>query len=357
MKYLTLILSVFFCNLAQSSCEQNVDQIKTHYINGMFTDSVGFILNKSAIKQFIQAYLIQKGFSSEVTGNHNASEFFVSQIFEVGKHKWEDDEAADAIIDFLNGEHRFLTNRPQIEKLGLQSFLQDISNEYQQTLNEGTSIFGLYALKELLDTCSRVILITHSQGNFYGNAIITEMYNSYKFPNKYELFNYPMLGHMQLASPVDIPGGPIASVYPNVTGHITNSEDVVMSLVRSTFNSVSANFQSQVHNIDKSGHGLVDSYLNGQDGQPLEIAKQLTAISVNLIPYPMHPQHNASSSAIYQFGYSNLNELLDIKFHNDSVYRYNNVASSIYNGLLTAASQGTYFNSAIRNQHAFTKLE
>ncbi|WP_048691198.1 KTSC domain-containing protein [Catenovulum maritimum] len=357
MKYIFLVLNLLFSSFVYPFCESNVDKIKLHYINGMFTDASGFIANKISIKSFIQNHMDKQFFISEVSGTHNVSEFFTSQIFEVGRHKWEDDEASDAIIEFLNGEYNSSSKVTVKEKEKIQEFLMDINNEYHLTLSEPESIFGLHSVKLLLDTYTRVILITHSQGNFYGNAILSQAYESYSYPDGYKLIDYPMLGIMQLASPVDIPGGTLSFVHPKIIGHLTNTEDTVMALVRATFDSVQANHTSQVNSLDRSGHSLIESYLQGLDGQPIKIAKQLTQIANNLIPYPMHKQNQASSSAIYQFGYSQLNELLDIQFHSKAIYRYEGVTKSKFNQLLTAKSQGGYFNNGIKSHHNYIKLE
>src|SRR5690554_7131486 len=77
-------------------------------------------------------------------------------------------------------------------------------------------------------------MITHSQGNFYGNMALNHIYSDYRFRNGYSIHEYPMLGNMQIASPVDVPGGAISRIYPNIIGHITNKNDLIMSLVRNT---------------------------------------------------------------------------------------------------------------------------
>lgn len=65
----------------------------------------------------------------------------------------------------------------------------------------------------------------------------------------------------------------------------------------------------------------------------------------------------ASSSAIDGYGYSAINQILDVEFDAGGVYRYSNVTQSTFDGLKNASSQGGYFNEFIRNDHAFTQLE
>lgn len=336
------------------ACEKNVDNIESYYINGMFTDLASYNLNKSAIEGFISNYLVSKGFSTTIQGTHNQDEFALFQLLEVAKHKWEDDDAADAIIAFLNDEHTYLSEDQFVD--AVKEFLNEISQEYSGTLSEEDTSHAIEGVESLLDTCSRVVLITHSQGNFYGNAVLNELYSHYFFTNGYALADYPMLGAMQIASPVDIPGGVISRLYPEVVGHLTNDNDAPMAIVRTLFNSVEANYQSPENIADSSGHGLDASYLN-VSGQATEIARQMTNIAYDLIPYPMHGQSFASSSALAQFGYSDISQFLDIAFHDGSVYRYENVPLDVYNNLITASSQGRYFNASIRNNYETSRIE
>lgn len=71
----------------------------------------------------------------------------------------------------------------------------------------------------------------------------------------------------------------------------------------------------------------------------------------------MHRQIGASSTALQGFGYSEINRYLDIQFTNGTVYRYENVFDSVVQGLVTASSQGGYFNAAIRDIYPYTRLE
>lgn len=207
-----------------------------------------------------------------------------------------------------------------------------------------------------MDQCTRTILLTHSQGNFYGNAIFNDFYANYAFPNGYSLAAYPMLGMMQIATPVYTPGGAAGEIYPDTVGNLTNSNDIVMGVVRAALGAQEANYEADYNSADPSGHGLVASYLQ-QSGQAANIAQQMYNIAHKLIPYPMHHQFMANSSALNGIGYSGISQLLDVEFDAGGVYRYHNVPESVSSQLLNAQSQGTYFNSSIRNTYWATKLE
>ncbi|MGV2872649.1 KTSC domain-containing protein [Colwellia sp. E150_009] len=346
------LLTVLATSNAFAECGANVDNIESFYINGMFTDYSDYTSNKNALKNFLVAYLESEGFNPNIQGQHNKDENKLSQIFEVARQKWEDDDAADEIIKFLNNE----SSSSERAKEAIAEFLQDISIEYQSTISEEDSQLAIAKLENILDSCSRVVLISHSQGNFYGNAILNDLYSSYNFPNGYALSDYPMLGTMQIATPVDIPGGTLSTLYPDLIGHVTNEHDVIMQLVRELFGAAPSNFNGPENPIDETGHSLEDSYLIPQE-QALEISNQMKKVAYSLTPYPMIEQWSANSSALSAFGYSSISSLLDIEFHDGSIYRYSGVTPNIFTGFINASSQGGYFNSNIRNNYATSQIE
>jgi hypothetical protein len=345
-------LTVLATSNALASCEINVDNIESFYINGMFTAYSDYTSNKNALKNFLVTYLENEGFNPKLQGQYNKDENKLSQIFEVARQKWEDEDAADEIIKFLNHE----SSGSERAKEAIAEFLQDISIEYTSTISEEDSQLAIAKLENILDSCSRVILITHSQGSFYGNAILNDLYSNYNFPNGYALIDYPMLGSMQIATPVDIPGATLSTLYPDITGYVTNEHDVIMQLVRELFGAAPSNFNGSENPSDETGHSLEDSYLIPQE-QAQEISSQMINIAYNLTPYPMIGQWSASSSALSAFGYSSISSLLDIEFHDGSIYRYSGVNLNIFTDFINANSQGGYFNSNIRNNYATSQIE
>lgn len=352
-----LILFIFLFSIGFESvhaiCELKVDNVQTLYINGMFTNTQNARINVKNIENFIQKRL--PFFEPHTHLLHNKSENILIQVFEVIRQKYEDRKSSKAIIEFINNDPDFLDDLTSHEKV--QEFLQEIQHMYRFSENEEDGKALITKAKSLLDNCGRLILITHSQGNFYGNMALNHLYSDYRFFNGYPLHEYPMLGNMQIASPVDVPGGAISLIYPNIIGHITNTNDVIMSLVRNTIGSVAANYDSESIKKDWTGHGLDASYLNAV-GQDEYVAKQLEAIAFSLIPYPMHPQEtDFISSAIKGYGYSFLNTYLDIQFTDNSIYRYDNVPVETVLELYEADAKGTYFNKSIRNNYTYKKIE
>lgn len=355
IKIITVLMLITASN-AWAACETNVDKIKVFYINGMFTDWADFNSNKAALNTFVSHYLTTYGFDPIVEGSHNRSESLLEQVFQVARQKYQDADASirEAVLQFLNDEYDFLNNPGTTAEV--QGFLSSINDAYSGILSEADSKAAEGGIVNLLDECMRVVMVTHSQGNFYGNAIFNDLYATYVFPNGYAVASYPMLGMMQIASPVYTPGGAAGGIYPDTIGHLTNNNDLVMGFVRYTLGSVAANYNAPDNSADWTGHSLEASYLT-QPGQAANIANQMKNIAYNFIPYPMQGQVAANSSALLGIGYSSVNEFLDIEFVTGGVYRYENVPQLTFNGLNTAVSQGEYFNSYIRNDYAYTRLE
>lgn len=243
-------------------CERNVDTVQVHYINGMFTDRSAFRDNQYAIEEFLSTYFTGWGFDFGVSGTYNLNESVFEQILQVARHKLQDANAATrlAIKQFFNDDPEYLNDPDGVA--AVQDFLFDINAAYTGILAEDDTRKAKASLVSLLDSCARVVLITHSQGNFYGNALFNDLYAGYSFPNGYSLAQYPMLGTIQIASPVYTPGGAAGTVYPEVVGHVTNNNDIVMAMISYVLGgAVDANYNAPYNPQDFTGHALELSYL------------------------------------------------------------------------------------------------
>lgn len=351
--FLFYILVVFVVSPTYAICEIEVDNVQTLYINGMFTNIEDAKVNSNNIEVFIRERL--PFFEPHTHLLHNKSEALLKQVFEVIRQKYEDRQSSKAIIEFVNNDPEFLNDVVSHEKV--QEFLRAIQHMYQYSANDADGKALINKAINLLDNCGRLIMITHSQGNFYGNMALNHIYSEYRFRNGYSIHEYPMLGNMQIASPVDVPGGAISRIYPNIIGHITNKNDLIMSLVRNTIGSVAANYESDPIRGDWTGHGLELSYI-GAKNQDEYIANRLEQIALSMIPYPMYQQEtDFISTAISGYGYSLLNYYLDIKFTDNSVYRYSEVPPETAEWLTGAEAKGTYFNTNVRSKYTYQKLE
>ena len=63
-----------------------------------------------------------------------------------------------------------------------------------------------------------------------------------------------------------------------------------------------------------------------------------------------------SSSNIRSIGYDHASSVLEIEFLKGGVYQYAGVQQAEFDGLMSAASKGTYFNANIKRRYAEAKL-
>lgn len=347
---------VIMSSLAQAKCEDNVDEVDFFYINGMMTTYELFGANLDAIKKFVGLHLGHVGMPENVTGAHNESEHFVAQILEVIDQKYTDWRASEkaAVHEFILSGGEFTKD---VEGMAaVEKFLKEVGAAYYKNLGEEDAIEARLKLKYLLDKCSRVVMVTHSQGNFYGNMLMSWAYQQHMYPNGYYLRQYPMLSNIQLAAPTYEPGGSVAQIYPGVIGHVTLDKDLVMSLVRGTVGSAPANLEVPVNPHDRSGHGLVVSYLL-PPGVASAISSQVESVIAHMEPYPLHGQRATGSMAFQGIGYSSVSQVLDLHFQTGGVYRYNGLSDGDFENFWGASSHGAHFNQYIRDQYPYARIE
>jgi KTSC domain len=63
------------------------------------------------------------------------------------------------------------------------------------------------------------------------------------------------------------------------------------------------------------------------------------------------------STSLNAATYGEQDATLELEFQSGAVYRYLGVPEKVYRELLSAASQGRYFNQHIRNRFPYTKID
>jgi len=63
-----------------------------------------------------------------------------------------------------------------------------------------------------------------------------------------------------------------------------------------------------------------------------------------------------SSSNLRSVGYDPDSSTLEVEFNSGAVYQYVNVPQSEYDGLMSAASHGSYFSANIKTRYSYTKI-
>ena len=80
------------------------------------------------------------------------------------------------------------------------------------------------------------------------------------------------------------------------------------------------------------------------------------AYSTEPSPTPSHiisriPRQPVESTAIAKIGYSKRRRILEIEFVNGAIYRYLDVAPSVYRDLMSAESKARFYDSNIRRHY------
>ena len=65
---------------------------------------------------------------------------------------------------------------------------------------------------------------------------------------------------------------------------------------------------------------------------------------------------SVSSSNLDSVGYEPGTRTLRVRFLSGGIYDYHGVPNSIFNGLLSASSKGTYHHQHIKDNYPFTKI-
>ncbi|WP_245783208.1 KTSC domain-containing protein [Amycolatopsis sacchari] len=63
-----------------------------------------------------------------------------------------------------------------------------------------------------------------------------------------------------------------------------------------------------------------------------------------------------SSSVIKTVGYDPARRILDVEFHNEHVYRYDDVDNATFAEFMAAESKGRYFNEHIQHGYEYERL-
>lgn len=63
-----------------------------------------------------------------------------------------------------------------------------------------------------------------------------------------------------------------------------------------------------------------------------------------------------TSSNVRSVGYDAQSEVLEIEFHDNSIYHYSGVPRPEYDGLMSASSKGKYFSAQIKGRYPYTRI-
>ena len=279
------------------------------------------------------------------------------QIYEVAQQKYSD-------LPVFSPEYRIITaiiggtvsSLSDIDIAQIESVLQDVFTEVNYSIIDETDYKNAFQrLQFQMHSCNRIILIGHSQGNFYTNALFEETISTYQYSDGYLASDYPLVSLAAIATPTSSIGGSLGEEYKEIISHLTLDEDWVIRAVRILFGSLPSNYSAESL-FDSTGHGLIDAYLRN-NAVANAISAKIEASILNQTPFPLFEQHPVNSYAFSHIGYSTINKILDLKFESGSVYRYYNIPILVWDELYYSTSMGKFFNDNIRGQYPFDKLD
>lgn len=67
-------------------------------------------------------------------------------------------------------------------------------------------------------------------------------------------------------------------------------------------------------------------------------------------------RHPVVSSNLSSVGYDSVTRILEIEFNSGGIYQYGNVPETVYSGLISASSKGSYFHDNIKDRYGYTKI-
>lgn len=358
MKY--IILFFLLSNLAYANCIDSVDNTNVYYVNGMFTNQKSYNKNMAELQKFVSNNLNGGDIDIDISssGSWNPSEPFLQQFKQVALHKFTElninQEIRNNIAKTFSGFNVARSSPQSAQETTdvMSAILEEIKGTYYQ---DKTFQHAYQSVTSLLDDCNRVVLIGHSQGNFYTNALLDALYTDYRYPDGSTLDDYRMLGYFGFALPTTSVGGYTGTQYPHLMGFVTNDNDIVMAAVRYTIGALPSNYNNDFSLSDFTGHSLIVSYLH-KLGQSSLAASNIKHIVGQQYPPPIAEQHSSNSSAMTSYGYSYLSKVFDIKFRDSSVYRYNYVPSDVFESFEMAESKGAFFNTEIKGIYPYIKL-
>ncbi|MGR2918954.1 hypothetical protein [Acinetobacter sp. 1125_18A] len=251
MKKSILFMSIIFLTTSIYAQEQYDNHAIVH-INGLNTTFDGAVMNQLALKNQVQ--IERPNYSVNLAYNKKSG--FLKDILQVATQKFVNDTESDF--------WKLIDNYDEIQKASLISdetykkYIDQLKNneslipEIEEHLNQYTSF---------LDKGQNVVLVPHSQGNFYGNASLNLLLAHSKQARN-------QIYSVGLASPSE-------NLLPN-SSYYTSSNDFVIRGIGVFIKVLPHNVTVPFSFSDLSGHSFVETYLRQGKTRKLILDKIFT---------------------------------------------------------------------------------
>ncbi|KAF7788902.1 hypothetical protein PRUB_a2003 [Pseudoalteromonas rubra] len=234
--------SVSSTNLSRASSSNDGSSARKRaliYLNGMFTDEEALGKNKPAVRSAFSRHV------HAIDHVYNMNEDKLEQFMEVLAQK-ERDENRNSSADYWREAAYLSLGGSNVENIQLLASIIDFHNQPTDKDLEAMISKSL----SYINANYNVVLLAHSQGNFYANEVYDAIAARY---------GDTFLNHLEIVS-VATPavttkgGGP----------HTTNTRDLVMNAIRAI---KPAHKEPRAANVsipvyqDVTGHGLAETYI------------------------------------------------------------------------------------------------
>jgi hypothetical protein len=174
-----------------------------------------------------------------------------------------------------------------------------------------------------IEACYQVLVVAHSQGNFYTNSAWDLVYSGMRL-NQYKQNNFPSMGYIAVASPAGHKGSSLGKPLrlEDYTDYINLKNDWVLNLVGSQYSILTPQFENTSGDTDLIHHSFLNAYLSGNNTGPalLSSIKKITS-KLETLPYQREPV--VPNVGIKELAYSSISRILDIQLApKDSLYRF-----------------------------------
>ena len=331
MKPLILVFCLSLsCALHANNCPSHSQNLSIFYGNGMFNNLEDANSSRFVLRRLSAPQLPHYKVRYKLALNHNENPF--DQLLEVSRQKALQDYGV--ILLWLSGiEAAPDWFREALSEVAIlyQSFSYILDRDLQAHVRQYI---------EDIERCRKVLLVAHSQGNFYGNEAWKQVYSN--TIDNLPINQLKLMGMVSVATPASYIGAPLA--YPedqqSLTRYLTLNNDLVINVIRSALiDPLPGNLENDSESIDWKNHSFTDTYASGTPSQQV-LARHIRSVAFNLETLPLL-RESLNSSALASAGYDPTINMLEVEFtRSGSVYRYYDVPESVYDSLISADSAG-----------------
>ena len=347
MKKLLIALLFLLCsNVWSANCPVYTPNLSLYFGNGMFNSKKDARDSIRKLRSLTNGQLPAYDVNYKMSYNHNENP--IEQILEVVQQKLLEDYSS--ILLWLSG----IEEAPD----WFQEALEDTVAGYQALsyIFDGDLQRHVADYTQDITSCRKVLLVAHSQGNFYGNEAWRYVYQN--AVDNLPFSRLKLMGMVSVATPSSQVGEPLAyeGDLAAITRHLTLTDDLVINALRSyNFGPLPANLTNDSESDDWMNHSFSGTYLSGSPSRGV-LQSQVREVAYSLETLPFARQR-LDSSALSSAGYDSAAGILEVEFASSrSVYRYYDVPEEVFHGLVSADSVGKYYNLYIRGQYLSRRL-